>query len=69
MCNVRMIRPEPGLVSIPLGKAVYCENCKMVSSSTKQRCGLCGSEQIARLAPLIPEPWDPGPVPALELAA
>ena len=26
MCNVRMIRPEPGLVSIPLEKAVYCEN-------------------------------------------
>ena len=28
MCNVRMIRTEPGLVSIPLEKAVYCENCK-----------------------------------------
>jgi|SRR5580692_7913517 2-polyprenyl-6-methoxyphenol hydroxylase-like FAD-dependent oxidoreductase len=26
MCNVRMIRTEPGLVSIPLEKAVYCEN-------------------------------------------
>ena len=33
MCKVRMIRTEPGLVSIPLEKAVYCENCKMVSSS------------------------------------
>ena len=33
MCNVRMIRTEPGLVSIPLEKAVYCENCTMVSSS------------------------------------
>ena len=69
MCNVRMIRTEPGLVSIPLEKAVYCENCKMVSSSARQRCGLCGSEQIVRLAPLIPEPWDPGPIPALALAA
>ena len=39
MCNVRMIRTEPGLVSIPLEKAVYCENCKMVSSSARQRCG------------------------------
>jgi len=69
MCKVRMIRTEPGLVSIPLEKAVYCENCKMVSSSARQRCGLCGSERIVRLAPLIPEPWNPGPVPALALAA
>ena len=69
MCNVRMIRTEPGLVSIPLEKAVYCENCNMVSSSARQRCGLCGSERIVRMATLIPEPWDPGPVPALALAA
>ena len=69
MCNVRMIRTEPGLVSIPLEKAVYCENWEMVSSSTKRRCGLCGSERIFRMVPLIPEPWDPGPVTALALAA
>lgn len=69
MCNVRMIRMEPGLVSIPLEKAVYCENCKSVSSSARQRCGLCGSERIIRLASLIPEPWDPSPAPALILAA
>jgi len=69
MCNVRMIRTEPGLVSIPLEKAVYCENCKMVSSSAWQRCGLCGSERTTRLATLIPEPWNPGPPPALTLAA
>jgi len=69
MLNVKMIRTEPGLVSIPLEKAVYCENCRMVSSSTQRRCGLCGSEQIARLGPLIPKPWDPGPAPALVLVA
>ena len=69
MCNVRMIRTEPGLVSIPLEKAVYCENCKMVSTSAQQRCGVCGSERIVRMAPLIPEPRDPAPVPALALAA
>ena len=69
MCKVRMIRTEPGLVSIPLEKAVYCGNCKMISSSARQRCGLCGSGKIVRMAPLIPEPWDPGPVPALGLAA
>jgi hypothetical protein len=69
MRNVVMIRREPGLVSIPLEMAVYCENCEMVSSSARQRCGLCGSEGIVRIAPLIPEPWDPDPVPALALAA
>jgi hypothetical protein len=69
MCNVRMIRTESGLVSIPLEKAVYCENCKTVSSSAQKRCGLCGSERIFRMVPLIPEPWDPSPVPALALAA
>jgi hypothetical protein len=69
MRNVRMIRTEPGLVSIPLEKAVYCENCKTVSSSSGQRCGLCGSEHIVRLAPLMPGPLDPSPVPAVALAA
>jgi hypothetical protein len=69
MCNVRMIRTEPDLVSIPLGKAVYCENCTMVSSSAKHRCGLCGSENIVRLATLVPNPWDPGPAPVAALAA
>jgi hypothetical protein len=69
MRNVRMIRTEPGLVSIPLEKAVYCENCQTVSSSSGQRCGLCGSEHIFRLAPLMPGPLDPSPVPALALAA
>ena len=69
MCNVRMIRTEPGLVSIPVEKAVYCENCTMVSSSARQRCGLCGSERIVGIVLLIPEPWNPGPVRALSLAA
>jgi hypothetical protein len=69
MCNIRMIRTEPGLVSIPVEMAVYCENCRMVSSSARQRCGLCGSERIVRMAPLFPEPLDPGPVPTLALAA
>ena len=69
MCDVRMIRTEPGLVSIPVEKAIYCENCEMVSSSARRRCGLCGSERIVGLAPLIPGPWDPSPAPALVSAA
>jgi hypothetical protein len=69
MRNVRMIRTEPGLVWIPPEKAVYCENCKTVSSSSGRRRRLCGSEQIVPLVATTPEPWDPGPAPVVALAA
>jgi hypothetical protein len=69
MRNVRMIRPQPDLVWIPLEEAVYCENCETVSSSSGRRCGLCGSEQIVPLAATTPEPWDPSPAPVVALAA
>lgn len=68
MRNITMIRSEPGLVSIPVEKAVYCQTCKTVSTSVG-RCGLCGSEQIIELAPLLSSPWDPEPAPAIALAA
>jgi hypothetical protein len=68
MRNVVMIRPEPGLVSIPVEKAVYCQACETVSTSLG-RCGLCGSERIVELAPIFTGPWDPGPVPAVALVA
>jgi hypothetical protein len=68
MRNVQMIRKEPGLVSIPVEKAIYCENCEMVSTSARRRCGLCGSEEIVELAPLFGGPADPGPPPAMALA-
>jgi hypothetical protein len=66
MQNVRMIRPEPGLVSIPPEKAVYCENCETVTSSSGR---LCGPEQIVPLAATTPVPWDPSPAPVVALAA
>jgi hypothetical protein len=69
MRNVKMIRTEPGLVSVPIERAVFCENCETVSNSKTQRCGVCGSEQIMELAPLVTHPWDPGPAPAPALAA
>jgi hypothetical protein len=69
MRNVTMILKEPGLVSIPVEKAVYCENCQTVSSSRGKRCGLCGSEPIMELAALVTPPWDPGPASAAALAA
>jgi len=46
MCNVQMIRHEPGLVSIPVKKAVYCGNCEKVSNSACRRCGVCGSREL-----------------------
>jgi hypothetical protein len=68
MRKVVMIRAEAGLISIPVEKAVYCQSCETVSTSLGQ-CGLCGSERIIELAPLLKDPWDPGPVPAVALAA
>lgn len=69
MRNVAMIRTEPGLVSIPIERAVYCENCETISTSARKRCGVCGSEKIMGLAPLVMPPWDPEPAPAAALAA
>ena len=68
MRNVVMIRPDPSLVSIPVEKAVYCHTCAIVSTSS-ERCGLCGSDRIFDLKALLIEPWDPGPGPAVALAA
>jgi hypothetical protein len=69
MRNVTMIRPEPGLISIPVEKAVFCENCETVSTSAQRRCGLCGSDQIMELGPLFAGPWDPTPTPVALRAA
>jgi hypothetical protein len=65
MRNVKMIRQEPLLVSIPVEGAVYCENCERVSNSTNFRCGVCGSEAILSLRLLIDgPPSGPGSGPA-----
>ncbi len=70
MRNVTMIRQEPGLVSIPVVQAVYCENCQNVSTSSNRRCGLCASENITDLIALIVgTPWEPGAAPALAMTA
>jgi hypothetical protein len=61
MCNVQMIRKELGLVSIPIERAVFCENCESVSNSAWSRCGSCGSDKLVELAPLLGGPWEPGP--------
>lgn len=63
MSNVQMIRKELGLVSIPIERAVFCENCESVSNSAWSRCGSCGSDKLLELAPLLGGPWEPGPAP------
>ena len=65
MRNVQMIRPDSGLVSIPLEKAVYCENCATVSTSSHSWCGLCGSRNVVDLASVLSTPPDPNPASAL----
>jgi hypothetical protein len=61
MCNVQMIRKEPGLILISLERAVLCVNCEEVSNSAGRRCGSCGSDQLLKLASLLRGPWQPGP--------
>jgi hypothetical protein len=56
MRNVRMLRPEPNLVSIPVEQAIYCENCETVTNSRRERCGRCGSKRVLRLTALIGGP-------------
>lgn len=63
MRNVLMIREEPGLISIPAEKVLYCENCETISSSSRNCCSVCGSERVLELASLLQGPWEPGPVP------
>ena len=64
MRNITMIRSEPGLVSIPVERAVYCLTCETISTSPG-RCGLCGSDRVIELAPLFTGPWEPGPASAI----
>jgi hypothetical protein len=51
--------PEPPICSIPLPLAVYCVNCNTISNSRPYRCGVCGSEAVLRVEPILnrdPEP-------------
>ena len=61
MPKVVEIRAEPTICSIPLHLAVYCENCNTISNSRPYRCGVCGSEAVLRVEPILnryPEPPD-----------
>jgi hypothetical protein len=59
MPKVVEIRAEPAICSIPLHLAIYCENCNTISNSRPYRCGVCGSEAVLRVEPILnrnPEP-------------
>lgn len=56
MRNVTMLRTEPNFVSIPVEQTIYCENCRTVSNSSRERCGVCGSDAILSLLSLLDGP-------------
>jgi hypothetical protein len=59
MPKVVEIRTEPAICSIPLYLAVYCENCNTISNSPPYRCGVCGSEAVLRVEPILNREPDP----------
>jgi hypothetical protein len=59
MPKVVEIRTETAICSIPLHQAVYCENCHTISNSRPYRCGVCGSEAVLRVEPILNREPDP----------
>jgi hypothetical protein len=59
MAKVLEIRTEPAICSVPLHQAVYCENCNTISNSRPYRCGVCGSEAVLRVEPILNRDPDP----------
>jgi hypothetical protein len=59
MAKVIELCAEPAICSIPLKQAVYCENCNTISNSRPYRCGVCGSEAVVRVEPILNREPDP----------
>ena len=59
MQKVVEIRTEPAIRSIPLHQAIYCENCNTISNARPYRCGVCGSEAVLRVEPILNREPDP----------
>jgi len=66
MARVIEMHPHPLIYSIPLAQAVYCENCVTISNSRPDRCGVCGSEAVLRVEPILNRPPDPPPAVAMQ---
>jgi hypothetical protein len=59
MAKIIELPVQPAICSIPLGQAVYCENCKTISNSRPYKCGVCESDAVLRVEPIFnrnPEP-------------
>lgn len=59
MAKIFELPVQPAICSIPLVQAVYCENCKTISNSRPYRCGVCDSDAVLRVEPILnrnPEP-------------
>ena len=50
---------ESLIFSIPLKLAIYCENCETISNSRSQRCGVCDTESVLRVEPILNRGPDP----------
>jgi hypothetical protein len=59
MAKVIELCAEPAICSIPLKQAVYRENCNTISNSQPYRCGVCGSEAVLRVEPILNRNPDP----------
>jgi len=65
MCQVSRFRSANNLVTIPVGKAVYCSHCENITNSPGDRCCQCGSDFVLQMATLIiPPPNGPDSGPA-----
>ena len=57
--KTRRIRTQPAICSISLHQAVYCKYCNTISNSRPYRCGVCGSEAVLRVEPILNRDPDP----------
>ena len=46
--------------SIPLSRAVLCEDCRMITAATNQHCQVCGSQAVVNIETLL------APVPKMK---
>jgi predicted carbohydrate-binding protein with CBM5 and CBM33 domain len=70
MGQVQALRSAHGIVSIPVGKAIYCQHCENITNSPGDHCGECGSDFVLHLATLINQPPggpDSGPASAARI--
>ena len=53
MAKIFELPVQPVICSIPVAQAVYCENCYTISNSRPYRCGVCDSEAVLRVEPIL----------------